>query len=173
VSKAAVLQAAEQVLEGTIGSVRTVAANTVRAGAFAGISDEKLAADVLVKTRYEVEAVEDETTGIVAPETADLSIDRVTVRVRLVFSPSTTGELDDVARRTTRAACLTTADACRDALAFPGNLRQTQAGVATNLAGHALLRKGPVRVAREDWEKRLFVAEFLMTGLVHRTRAVA
>lgn len=170
-TKAAVLEAAEEVLAGTIGSVRTVGADELERGAYAGMSDEKLRMAVLVKTRAEVELVEDETTGIVANETADLSIDQLTLRVRLAFS--TESELDADARRTVRATCLSTADTCRDALAWPGNLAATSGGTSTGLAGQALNRRGPVKVTREDWNARIFVAEFLMTGLVHRVRAVA
>jgi hypothetical protein len=170
-TKRAVLQAAEEVLAGAIGGVRTVEPETVERGAYAGITDAQLRGSVNVSARCEVETVEDETTGIVANELADLSIDKLTLRVRLAFS--TKSEISDDDRRDVRAAAFETADTCRDALAFAGNLRATREGTLTRLAGEALNRRGPVRVVREDWATRIFVVEFLMTGLVHRVRAVA
>lgn len=170
-TKRATLEAVEEVLAGTLGSVRVVDEEALRRGAYSGQTDAQLRMAVVVKARFEVEVVEDEQTGIVVPETADLTIDQLTLRVRLAFS--TESELDDDARRDVRATCLEMADACRDALAWAGNLRATRAGDETGLAGHALNRRGPVRPTREDWNTRLFVAEFLMTGLIHRVRAIA
>ncbi|UJR81488.1 hypothetical protein [Sandaracinus amylolyticus] len=170
-TKRAMLKAAEEVLAGTIGGVRTVDAGSLERGAYAGVTDEQLRMSVLVKASYEVEVVEDDTTGIVANESANLSIDKLTVRVRLAFS--TESELNADERLAVRATAFETADTCRDALAFAGNLHATSEGVLTRLAGDALNRRGPVRTAREDWAARIYVVEFLMTGLMHRVRAVA
>lgn len=169
--RGAVLQAAEEVLAGTIGSVRTVPAGIVGKGAWDGATDEKVGADALVKVMADVRLMDVERTGAIAPETCDLSVDKVTLRFRLAFSAP--DELNDELRRAARAVCWTLVEVAQDALAWPGNLTQTSEPRATNLIGAALTRSGPARVVREDPAKRIFVAEFQMTGLVQRTRAVA
>lgn len=173
-SKASILRAIDEVLTGTIGSVRTVTAGTTRAGAWEGISDEKLAADALVKTRFEVIPLGEGDTGEIAPNTANLAIDSITVRIRIAFLVEvTTGELDDAARRVARAAIWDLVVQCRDALTYAGNLTQDSTAVATDLVGHALIPVGETVFDREDWAKRILVASFVMKGSINRTRAVA
>lgn len=173
-SKAAILRAIHEVLTGTIGTIRTVPAGTVRAGAWDKISDEKLAADALVRARFEVEPIEDVDSGAIAPSTAPLVVDRFSVRVRLGFSPAkTTGELDEETRRAARVAIWDELKRCQDALGFAGNLVQDSTAAPTNLVGAALEPAGPARIVREDWALRIVVGEFVMHGWINRARAVA
>lgn len=169
--RGAVLQAAEEIIAGTLGSVRTMPPIVAVGAAYDGATDEKMAADVVVQPLADVALLDYETTGTVAPETCDVAVDRITLRVRLAFTTAT--ELDASLRRAVRALCWGGLEAIQDALAWPGNLTVTTDAVATGLVGGALVRKGPARVVREDWAKRIFVAEFQMTGHVQRTRAVA
>jgi hypothetical protein len=102
---------------------------------------------------------------------ASRAIHEIELRVRWAFSTST--ELSADARRTVRADCLEMVETCRRALTWPGNLSATSAAAATNLVGGALEMKGPARVTREDWEKRIFTAEALFSGLVNDTLPVS
>lgn len=170
--KGAVLQAAEEIITATLGTVRMVPVSLVVIGAaYDGATDEKIAGDVVVQPLADVALLDYETTGAVGPETSNLAVDRVTLRVRVAFT--TASELEAELRRAVRALCWLVVESIQDALAWPGNLIQTSDANATNLVGGALIRKGPARVLREEWAKRIFVTEFQMTGLVQRTRAVA
>lgn len=161
----AILTAAEEVLRGTLGSVRTVAPTTIQRDAYAGMSDEQLRMAVLVMTRFEVEAVSLLRSKAVGPVTASIAIHELILRVRYAFSTET--ELDADERRATRAACLNKIEECRRALTWPGNLAETLALVPTNLIGHALTERGEARIIREDWDTRIFVAEALFIGLIN------
>lgn len=169
--RGALLVAVDEVITGALGSVRTMPPIFEVGAAYDGVSDEKLGGDVIVRPMADVKLLEVERTGAVAPETADLSIDRVTLRIRVAFT--TADQLDGDLRRAVRALCWAMVESIQDALAWAGNLVQTAGGAATGVGGGALMRTGPARVVREDWAKRIFVAEFVMTGLVQRTRAVA
>jgi hypothetical protein len=170
-SAAALLTAAEEVCLGTIGSVRTVAAGTVALDGYEGQTDEKLAAAVRVKPRIEIEVIEFGRTGAVAPMTANVAIERVTLRLVLVLT--TEFELRDDQRASVRAAWLELMEALRDALCWPGNLAQTLAATTTRLVGRQLMPAGAARVLREDWRRRVYKGEQRLTGLIQATKAVA
>lgn len=161
------IEAAEEVLRGLLGAGRVVPAGIIDRGAYAGSSDEKLGADVLVKVRAEVVVVESARSPAIGPETATQFVQEVTFAIRFAFS--TPMEIEADLRRAARAAALLVSEDAIDALAYAGNLSTTVAGNATSLVGGAFIRKGPTRVVREDWAARLFVVETLMTGLFNRT----
>lgn len=163
----ATLTAVGEVLTGAIGTGRTVPPTLLGPGAYETASDEKLGGDLLVRPLFDVKVVEYERTGAIAPETADRSVCRIGLQIRLGFS--TASEVEEDLRLTVRAAFLHIVDACLCALAYAGNLASTAGGENTNLVGAALIRKGPARVVREDWAKRLFISEFEMTGLIQQT----
>lgn len=170
-SAAALLTAAEEVCLGTIGSVRTVAAGTVALDGYEGQTDEKLAAAVRVKPRVELEVVELARTGAVAPLTANIAIERATLRLVLVLT--TEFELRDDQRASVRAAWLELMESLRDALCWPGNLAQTAAASTTRLVGQQLVPSGAARVLREDWRRRIYKGEQRLVGLIRATKAVA
>ena len=167
----AILTAAEEVLRGTLGGVRTVTAGALLRDAYVGQTDEQLRMAVLVNARFEVEATSLQRTKAVGPVNASKAIHEIELRVRLAFS--TESELGANDRRTVRADCLEMVETCRRALTWPGNLSATSASTATNLVGGALESKGPARVTREDWAARIFVTEALFSGLVNDTLPVS
>lgn len=166
-----ILTAVEEVCLGTIGTIRTVSAGSLQRDAYDGQSDEARAIAARINARVEVEVISVQRTGVVAPEIANRAV--LDIELRLTFAFTTEFELRDDQRLATRAAAIDLMQRCRDALCWPGNLRQTQAGVPTNLIGHSLRVQTPIAVRRVDFKKRIFEAEMRATGLIDATLAVA
>lgn len=162
----AILTAIDAVLLGTSGSVRTVPAGTFSRRAYDGL-DITLAARALEKPRFEVELVSIERTGAVGPRTASIVVEAIELLVRFVWA--TEHELDDNARRATRAEALEKVQLARQALEWPGNLPSA----STGLISSCLTTRGVAKVIRESWRQRLYVVELGFRGLVSDTQAVA
>lgn len=167
----AILTAVEEVLLGTLGSVRTVPAGTFARRAYEGL-DVTLAARALEVPRFELEVTRSMRTGAIGPKTGPIGVDRVVVNVRFVFS--TAHELGDAARTATRAEALEKVRTARLALEWPGNLAATAAAAPTGLISSCLVaEKDGAKTLREDWKKRLYVVELAMEGLVRTVQAVS
>lgn len=167
----AALAATEELLLGRLGSVRTVKPSTLARDAYASQTDEQRRMAVLVKARFEVEPVRLERTTAIGPVTASLAVHELEVRVRWAFS--TESEVDADSRRELRAEILEKLEECRRALTWPGNLRETLAGVPTGLVGQALDSRGGARIVREDWPARIVVAEAQFVGRILDTLPVS
>ena len=163
---AAILTAIEEVCLGTIGSVETVTAGTVERGAYQPVDDDRIAAAARTKPRFEVEWKGERDTGLVPRMSSHASYE-IKLLVRLVYP--TDFELQPDERRAQRAAGAVTANKIRNALTRPGNLTQTSAAVATELAS-GCLKKAETAVVREDFKRRVWIAEIACTALVCTTR---
>lgn len=159
----AVLTAVHEVLAGKTGQVRTVTTQA-EPGVYEGVTDEQLGIDVLVRPRFEVTIARLERSRMLGPVTADRAIHELELVVRVAFA--TELEIDACKRVAVRAACIGFFEDCRRALTWPGNLGRTLAGHATGLIGEALEQRGPMRVTREAWARRLLVAEGTFLGLL-------
>lgn len=167
---AAILRATEEVLLGSIGTVRTVDADELALDAYSGQTDEARAAAARVRARVEVEPLTVKRTGAVAPETASRAILEIELAIRFAFT--TEHELEDSERRAAHAAALDTVETARKALAWPGNLVETSAADATSLVGGCLYFRSLTR-ARADFRTRLIEYELRMFGLVNESQATS
>lgn len=163
----AILTAVEECCLGTIGSVETVTAGTVLRGAYQPIDDDRTAAAAMIKPRFEVEWKSTRDTGLVPRMSSHVGLE-IKLLVRVVYS--TSFEIDDDLRRAIRATGAATVEAIRNALTRPGNLTQTAAAVATGLTSGCLKKAEFSGVVREDFKRRMWIAEVACTGLVCTTR---
>lgn len=167
----AILTAVEEVLLGTLGTVRTVAAGTFERRAYEGL-DITAAARALEVPRFEVEVTGQQATGVIGPRTSNVGVERVHVLVRFLFP--TEHELVDDERRATRADALEKVRDARLALEWPPNLVQTVAGAPTGLVSGCLVAvPAGAKVIREDWKKRLYEVELAFEQLVRTTQPVS
>ena len=144
-STAAQRTAIIELLEGDIGTIFTVAANTFAFGVFEGQPDgaqRALATDRATAThRFDVEfgeVVDHEATPLSAK--ASTRIVRVAVAIPVWTKTATT--IEETARRELLASIEGDCDTAIRALSFPGNLTQTSGSVATDIAGGFMTAAG-------------------------------
>lgn len=163
--------AIEEVLAGTIGSVRTVTANKFKKGAHSGRSSGAQRALALVNTRFETNFVSfepHEATPISAK--SSLRLDRLSLVIR--FRYSFDAPIREDARTTVLDSVLNDGDEARQALTYPDNLKETNASVATNIVSGMLVQPR-FEVVEEDWDNKLVVAELTAEAIANISQAVS
>ena len=163
--------AIEELLEGTIGTTRTVTANTFKKGAHAGRQSGAQQALTLVNTRYEVRfssGRQHEASAISHNASSRLEELDIEVVLRYTFS----AEVLEDKRSTVVNSIHNDRDIALQALLYPGNLLETQASVATNLVSGMLM--GPYSFdLDEDWENKMAVLTLSLRGVVNISQAVS
>jgi len=151
--------AIDELLAGTIGSVRTVTADTLLNGhddAWEGLS--------ISKARYDLTlgAIEQHPSSPISALTS-YRIGRLPVTIALRFhlpTAATESERDDV-----RASAYELADTVIQALGYPGNLTQTDDENATGIISGMLTNLG-TNIPVEDWEAQILTIEVTGDAIV-------
>lgn len=163
--------AIEEILEGTIGTTRTVAANKFKKGAHSGREATAQKAMAIVKPRYETmfgPRLPHEATPISGKSSMRLDRLGVTVRFRYKFE----SEVRENARTTVIDTVMNDGDIAQQALTFHDNLKETNASVATNIVSGMLLEP-EFQITDEDWENQLVIAELTATAVVNVSQATS
>lgn len=164
--------AIREVLEGSLGSVRTVPAGTVARGAQQGRSVTSRQAQSLVTPRYDVR-IESLSPHPSTPVGAIGShrLDDATVTIEFAYKLSST-ILDDQ-RDELRDQVMDDLDVCWQALARPGNLTQTSAAVATNIISGLLHSPSSIEVLDENWDEKILTAQIVATATLQVSQPTA
>lgn len=162
--------AVEELLEGTIGTTRTVTADKFRKGGHEGRSTLARQALALVKPRYTTlfrRLEQHESTQLSAKGSSRL----VDLSVLVRFQYKLGSEVREGARTTVLDTVMNDGDVAWQALAFPGNLTETNASVATAIVS-GMLDVQSFEITEEDWDAQLVVAELTANAIVELTQAV-
>ena len=166
-----VTTAIEELLEGTIGTTRTVTSNTFKKGAHSGREPGAQKALAMVNTRYEIRfpsGRQHEASAI--SHNANSRLEELDIEVVLRYRFS--AEIREDARSTVINSVHNDRDTALQALLYPGNLTETQASVATNLLNGMLL--GPYSFElEEDWDDMMAVLTLSLRGIVNISQAVS
>lgn len=164
--------AIREVLEGTIGSVRTVPVGTFSRGAQDGRSVTSRQAQTLINPRYDVRL--DRMTQHPATPVGAIGsyrLDELAVTVLIAWKLSST-ILDDQ-RDAVRNDVMDALDTAWQALARPGNLDQTAGAVSTNIISGCLIGLEAMEIIEENWDEHQLAAQISATCIVKVTQAVA
>lgn len=165
------LTAIEELLEGTIGSVRTVTSGDFMNTVYSGQDDEAKAVQALVKKSFDVAPLTLERSPATLTERSSLVLIEARLRVSVAYRLDS--EVVKSRRKAVRAEAADDAETIRQALSYPGNLTQTNAGEDTNLVSGMLLEDGPYQVTREDWDANLMETQRDYRGWLEVSQAVA
>lgn len=163
--------AIEELLEGTIGTTRTITADKFRKGAHSGRDVGAQKALALVKPRYETSFkafTAHDSTPISAKASLRLAELEVEIRFRYHFS----SEVRENARTTLLDTVMNDGDVAWQALGYPENLADTNASVATNIVSGMLVDPHRFEITDEDWDNQLVVAELTAVAIVNVSQAV-
>jgi hypothetical protein len=145
IASTAIIQSIEQLLDGEIGTTRTVGT------AVAGMGHIPWHGQVLTQPRFDVQIVgtrKHGSTPISAISDRRIDILNVQIDVRHQLNASI---LEDE-RRAVRASVLLDIDRFKQALHYPGNLDTTSAGTSTNIISGLLMNLDSRQVS-EEWEE--------------------
>lgn len=164
----AIVNACRKVIEGSLGTIRTVTASTYQAQGFAGLGDETIGLRARVKPRYDVQLDSWQRTGDIGNEMSSRGVFELLLTIKLYWSPD--HQVREDQRRAIRAIVFEGIETVRRALAFPGNLT-TDGTSQTGIISGCLMGQpsNPARVVREDWENRIIEADLPMRALVMTT----
>lgn len=149
-----------ELLEGDIGAIRTVSADTFEYGVFDGLSQQavegKLTASSASHMFDVAVSVTDNHPNTNSPNTGSRRLMRARVSIPIWTRTKTTAE--ESARKTTLASIRDDADTALQALGYPGNLTETSASAATNIRGGLLYGPGGTggpawSIESVDWER--------------------
>lgn len=156
-----------EVLEDSAGTLRTVPAGRFDGNLPTGLSDT-----TEMRRAFEKPRIAATITGLSRhpaspPINGSLMLYSVAVEVRIVRTVTRLEQLSDADADTLRALATEDADIVRQALEYPGNLTQTTAGAATNIASGLLYYSGSViRVQRAiDEGSQLLETVHTFTGV--------
>lgn len=144
ISGTAILKAIEQVCDGTNGTIRTVPATALEAG------HDPWAGQVLSTPRYDVQII-DMDTHEATPISALANRRLATLPISVDIRHKLKSNVQESARRTTRALAILNADRVVQALGFPGNLTTASAGTATNIVSGMMLNLTSTLI-EENWD---------------------
>lgn len=172
ISMTNIVTAVEELIEGTIGSVRTISAGDFQADTYyQGQDDDAKAVATLVKKSFDVVPNGQERTDATLSERHSLVIIRVFIRLLVAYR--TNAQVVAAQRKAVRNLAHEDAESIRQALSYPGNLTQTSGAAATNLISGLLQKDGPLQVVREDWDANLYETQHDYIGLVQCTMATS
>jgi len=170
--------AIEELIEGTIGTTRTVNANVFKSGAMAGKSDganQALAADIAYEYRFDVE-----TFGLSAHPATPLSNKgsrRIALLpVSILIKRRLPDRAQDAQRKSIRGDMESALEDVIQALALPHNLDENNAGTNTDIIGGCLHGPGgegwpQYEPIEEDWEQHLATATIEASAIVYVNQA--
>ena len=163
--------AIEELLEGTIGTTRTVSSGTFTKGAHSGRSDGAQRALATVSTKYEVQFPAfrlHEATPISRNGSKRLEELDVAIMFRYDFS----SEVLEGQRSTVIDSVLNDGDTAVQALFYAQNLLETNASVATNLVSGMLVGPHEFEVD-EDWDRQMCIGRLTGKAIVNVSQAVS
>ncbi len=157
-----------ELLDGTTSSIRAVTSATFAFGVFAGqpvAAQEALVTDTATGThRFDVEfGPLTDHISTPSPSAATSRLARLQVSIPVWTKVATTVEESE--RRSRLAAIRDDCETAMQALGFPGNLRQTAAAGATNLAG-GMMSGLAWRIESEQWDRNLIISRIECECLV-------
>jgi hypothetical protein len=138
IKAAAILRRIREVLEEAAGTLRVIPSTRFLGDIPDGLSDEEETRRALEKPRIAAALVDVTRSAASPPVTGNFIIYDVTLDVRIIRTLTTLEQISDDDDETLRALAFEDADVVRQALEYPGNLTQTSAAVATDLASGML-----------------------------------
>lgn len=138
IAAAQILTRIREVLEDSVGTLRTVPTNRFKGDAPEGLSEDALRIRAASFARTEASIVAMRPSPSTPPIIGNVLIDEIDVQVKIARTIEPISQIDDDTRVALQALALTDADVVRQALGFPGNLSTTTAGTATDLVSGLL-----------------------------------
>lgn len=176
---AAIRNAIAEVMEGKIGTTRTVDAEVFLRGVFDGQGDFAAKAKAQQKSdarhRFDVQLGPMRPHGA-SPVSANASNRLVIVPIRIDITTATATKVQFTDRDTTLADIASDSDDAIQALHFRGNLLTDHAGTATNIASGMLLGDGgdgspQWEITQQDWQRNLVRSRISGAVIVSITQA--
>lgn len=161
----ALMVALRELLTGKIGSVRTVAAGSLKLGGPEGMTEATLAHRAKEKERIEIELTPPVSQGFLGVM-CDRWLERSDITVRLTHSAD--HQQLDIARHTLRAAAADDHTTIGLALTWPGNLAATYDGTATGLVSGCLAPLDGATI-KEAWQKKYLQSSRTYRAILERT----
>lgn len=152
----AIIRATKAVIEGALGSVRTMPSGALAAQAYDSMGDDTLQRRVRVQARYETDFGLPSRTKVTGHQSGAMSIYSLDMILRLYFT--TEIELNESERTATKARAADLSVRVQEALCFAGNLL-TDGTYPTNIVSGCYMLNGTPRVTRQEWGKRIYSAE--------------
>lgn len=181
IAAAAIRTAITELLEGTIGTTRTVTANKFKSGAFEGQPIAATQAKTAITTynhRFDVRILSLRGKHGASPMSIKAShrIERATIEIPLWSHLAST--VQDSSRATQREEIENECDMAIQALCYPGNLTQTSAAVTTGIVSGLLV--GPDgsgvptwTVIEENWQRHMLRSVIRASASLIITQAAA
>lgn len=170
IASAAIVTAVEEVLEGALGTVRTLATTELASGTYPSLNDGERARRAMVRPRFDVQLTRVTRHPSSPSEKSSYGLYQIEVVVSCDYKLS--HEISEADRKSIRAQAITDAEQARQALGWPGNLTQTAAAVATGIVSGLLTFEG-FEVENEDFETRLLKTRLTFAGVANVTMAVS
>lgn len=173
-NSAAIYGAIRGVMEGRLGSVRTIPPGTFELG-IPGDDDQDRARWLKSKRapRYDVTIDTPQRSEGLGPVTGDCALIAIRVSVQLTYPLVRMRDATAHSRFEVRSKAADDSHAIKRALTWPGNLAADEDGTPTRLVSKCLREStGPEPEPTEDWEAGLYTVELRFEGDVHRTALV-
>jgi hypothetical protein len=163
-----------EALEGSVGSIRTVTANTVRSGIHEGASDEAKALRALeTKPRFDIQVSPLRRIGQPLMEWASVGIMEFDVDILVAYHLKTLADVNQTVKEAVRVTVLNDAETIRQALSMPANLTNTSTPTATKIVSGCLRQGAPPEISREDFEEHVLELSMSFVGMLNLTLATS
>lgn len=170
---AAIYSAIRGVIEGRLGSVRTVPAGALELGLPVEDDDHDRARWLRAQRapRYDVAISPPARSDALGPWTCDRSLNTVDVVITLCYPLVRLGDMHSAARFAVRSGANDTTRLVTEALSWPGNLAADESGTPLGLVSQCLVPVGEPIALREDWDAGIYEVELRLMGRVQRAAA--